>query len=233
MSSGLGGKTVIFREQVDQPLIVRSFTIEPQLHLKRLCAEIVQYHDGVIAPLVAHRKHLRGLHAEEFEISPADLRHFLAHADHAFHPVEQRIRIAALSGDIQVLKSIPPTADDWHSGFRAFCEAALRFCRPLHWSAGALTLGQTQVVSHPDFIAIANHGCARKREHQAISKLKPAPVALQHGSESTTNAAVIKLHLFVRTECIENGLPLRGGESAEIEFIVIAQEVAPLSGRRT
>src|SRR5581483_3575604 len=47
------------------------------------------------------------------------------------------------------------------------------------------------------------------------------------------NSTIVKLHLLLRTESSENRLALLLGKASEIEFIVIAQELAPLSGGRT
>ena len=67
------------------------------------------------------------------------------------------------------------------------------------------------------------------REHQTVGELKPPPVAAQHGSQSPPDAAVVKLVLRIRTECVEYLLPLLLGEPAEIELIMIAQENSPLT----
>jgi hypothetical protein len=80
-----------------------------------------------------------------------------------------------------------------------------------------------------------NRGChpiQSLNANQQASHLKPTAVSLQHGSQSSSNASAIELHLFVGTEGLEDGLPLRFGEPSQIEFVVIAQKLTPLRGGR-
>ena len=109
-------------------------------------------------------------------------------------------------------------------------EAGVRLGRPLHRRAGAIALGQREIVAHADLVAVADHGRARQREHQAVGEFEPAPVAAQHRRKPAADAAVVELHVLVGTECRKHQLALRFRQPAEIELVVIAQEQAPLRG---
>ena len=101
----------------------------------------------------------------------------------------------------------------------------------LHRRAGAIALGQIEIVAHPDFVAVADHGCPRQRAHQAVGEFEPPPVAAQHRRQPATDAPVVELHVLVGAEVFEHHVALRLGQAAKIELVVIAQEQAPLRGR--
>src|SRR3970040_1942696 len=63
------------------------FRIDP--NLMGLLVEVVNDHDGIAAPVVAHRQHGRHAAAEYLPFTPADFRTFFSQADHASRPVEQ------------------------------------------------------------------------------------------------------------------------------------------------
>ena len=106
----------------------------------------------------------------------------------------------------------------------------MRFGRPLHRRAGAIALGQIEIVAHAELVAIADHGRPRQRAHQAVGQFEPPLVAAQHRREPAADAAIVKLHVLVGAERLEHGCALRLGEPAEIELVVVAQEQAPLRG---
>src|SRR5438874_13031735 len=65
-------------------------------HLLEYRSQIVEEQDRVVAPVIADCQHRWVSKREDFEVAPADLRNFLAPADDAVRPVEQRVGIAAL-----------------------------------------------------------------------------------------------------------------------------------------
>ena len=67
---------------------------------------------------------------------------------------------------------------------------------------------KTQIVTHPDLIAITNHRRSRKRHHKAVSQLQSPPITLQHRCQPAANTALIQLHVFIRPKRIENCLAL-------------------------
>ena len=106
----------------------------------------------------------------------------------------------------------------------------MRLGGPLHRRAGAIALGQREIIAHRDFVAIADHGRSRQRAHQAIGEFEAAPVATQHRCQPPPDAAIVELHALVRTKVLEHNVALRLGQAAQVEFVVIAQEQAPLRG---
>src|SRR5262249_27516707 len=118
-------------------------------------------------------------------------------------------------------------ADDRHHGLVAFCEAAMRLSRPLHRRATADPLRKLQIVAHAELIAITEHRRSRQREHEAVGKLDPAPVAAEHGRQPTANAPVVELSVGVRTERVEHGLALRFAGTAKVELVMNSQENGP------
>src|SRR5579872_1184135 len=107
---------VICGKKVDKPQTLVAFQAYAQPDLARLCAQIMHNHYGVVTPIVAHGKDLPSSAAKYIEIAPPDLRNFLTHANDALHPVQQRIRIAALLGDVYVFVAIRATAYHGQNG---------------------------------------------------------------------------------------------------------------------
>ena len=186
----------------------------------------------VVAPVVADDEHGRIANRNDLEITPTDFRDLLAHPDDALGPVQHRIRVAPLFGGVDVLVAVGSLVDHGRARPVAFREAGMRLGRPLHRRAGAIALGQIEIVAHRDFIAVADHRRPRQRAHQAIGQFQPPPVASQHRRQPAANAAVVELHALVGTERLEHSLALRLGQPAEVEFVMVAQEQSPLRGRR-
>src|SRR3954452_3978661 len=82
---------VIGCQQVDE--LIRAVPLEAgrELHLARRVTEIVQEQHRIVAPVIAQREYGVVAGVEHLEVAPADLRHFLAHADHALGPIERRV----------------------------------------------------------------------------------------------------------------------------------------------
>jgi hypothetical protein len=98
----------------------------------------------------------------------------------------------------------------------------MRFRRPLHWRAGAIALGQLEVIPHADLVPITNHGGSGEREHQAVGEFNAAPVTIQHGCEPASDAALIELHFLLGSKAFKYALALLFGQAAKIKLIVIA-----------
>ena len=146
--------------------------------------------------------------------------------------LSSELRVAALLGGVDVLEAVRAAVDHRQDRLLRLGEAAVRLGRPLHRRAGAVALGQLEVVAHAELVAVADHRRAGQREHQAVGELDAAPIALEHRREAAADAALVELHVLVRPEGVEHGLALLLGQAAEVELVVIAQEHAPLRGRR-
>ena len=62
----------------------------------------------IVAPVVTHDEHLRGSRRDEGKVAPAYLGNFLTHANDALHPIQQRVRIATLGSEVDVLETVGP-----------------------------------------------------------------------------------------------------------------------------
>src|ERR1039457_25569 len=116
--------------------------------------------------------------------------------DDAFGPVQHRVGIAALLGNIDVLVTVGTFVDNRGTRLVVFCESALRLHRPLHWRAGAVALGQIKIIAHPDFVAVADHRRARQRTHQTVGELESSTITPEHRSEASPDAPIVKLHVL-------------------------------------
>ena len=107
-----------------------------------------------------------------------------------------------------MLVPIGAIVHDGRAWLVAFRESGMRFGRPLHWRAGAVALGQIEIVAHPDLIAITDHGCPRQRAHQAVCEFEAPPVATEHRGEPAPDAPVVELHVPIGTEGSEHDIAL-------------------------
>src|SRR5205809_7551535 len=114
--------------------------------------------DRVVAPVIADCQHRWVSNREHFKVAPADLRNFVAHADDALSPVEQRIGIAPLLGGINVLIAVGPLAGYRQDRLARFRQCRMTFRRPLHWRAGAIALAHLEVIPHAGPVAITTYG---------------------------------------------------------------------------
>ena len=90
--------------------------------------------------------------------------------------------------------------------------------------ASAIALGQIEIISHANLVAIADHRRSGEGEHEAVGELDAPPIAIEHGHEPASDAAMIELHLLFRSEAFEYALALLLGQAAEIKLVVIAQK---------
>ena len=91
-----------------------------------------------------------------------------------------------------------------------------------------MPLWKPKIIAHTDLIAIADHGRARQRTHQAVGEFETPAITAEHRCEAPPDTPIVKLHILVGTKAFENDVTLGFGEAAEIEFIVIPQEEPPL-----
>ena len=118
---------------------------------------------------------------EKGEPAPTKLGALLAGADRALGPVEERVGLEPLAGDVDPLVAVLTLANHRPHEPGRVGEAAVGLVRPLHRRADGLPLGQTQVVTHADLFAVADHGCSGQGEHQAVHQLQAPAVSLEHG----------------------------------------------------
>src|SRR3984893_7022748 len=226
MLAGGIGIAVLPGEQIHKAAGIFDTYFEPDFAWDR--TEVVHDQYGIVSPVIANRQYFGRPCLQDGKLAPADLRRFLTHTDHALHPVHKGIGIASLLRDVDMFEIVRPSADHWQDRLLTLGKSALWFSGPLHWSASAITLGKAKIISHADLVPVAQHRCAGQRHHHAVGKLQAAAIALQHGSETPANAASVELHVVVRSKGRTHSLPLRVSEPAQIEFIVIAQELSPL-----
>src|ERR1700759_1357344 len=94
----------------------------------------------VVAPLIFHRQHTFCAKRNEGKIAPTDLGKLFAHANNAFHPVEQGIWISSLGSNVDLLKAVRPVCYDSLGRFRMRCKASIWFRRPLHRRSRTIAL---------------------------------------------------------------------------------------------
>ena len=200
-------------------------------NLARLGIEIVNEQHGIVPPVVTDDQN-RGVPVRNNgEFTPTNFRHLLAHPNDAFGPIQQRLRVSPLNCRVNVLESVGAATNDRQKRLVAFSKAGVWLVGPLHWRACTVPLRKREIVAHADFIAVANHRRPRQCEQEAVCQLEPALVAIEHGRKPTSDAAVVELHLRLGPERIEHRLPLLLRQPTEVEFIVVAQEHAPLRRR--
>jgi hypothetical protein len=91
--------------------------------------------------------------------------------------------------------------------------------------------GSRKIVTHSNFVAVADDGSSGERHHQAVDEFQTPAISLQYGSEPSSNPALIQLHVLVGTECREDGCALLLVETPEVQLIVVAKELSPLCRR--
>src|ERR1035437_4587178 len=106
------GFAVVFRQKVYQVLSLVSGKSNRERSLARLFVEIVQEQHRVIPPIVANSQN-GGISARDHtDVTPADLRHFLAHPDNALGPIQHRVGIAALLCNIDMLVTVGTRSEE-------------------------------------------------------------------------------------------------------------------------
>ena len=112
-------------------------------------------------------------------------------------------------------------------GLLLFVKPAVRLRRPLHRCSRAIAFRQPQVVAHADLVAVSD---ARACPAASSSGCKQAPAAgdpLAAWAPGGAEFRAVELHILFRSERREDALALFVGQTAEVEFIVVAQETVP------
>ncbi len=230
--AALVGAAVVLGQEIDQQLAGFTRKSDGERDLARLLVQVMDKQHGIVAPVITDHQHGGIARRDHLEIAPADLGHFLAHADDALGTVEHQVGIAPLLCGVDVLVAVRALVDHGRTRLVAFGKSGMRFGRPLHRRARAIALGQIEIVAHAEFVAVPDHRRTRQRAHQAVGEFDAPPVAAEHRRQPPPYAAVVQLHALVGSKGFEYRITLRLGQAAEIEFVVIAQEQAPLRGGR-
>src|SRR6185437_7607075 len=99
--------TVIVRQQIDQLAAITGVVCsQAKADLAWFRHEVMQEEHGIVAPLILHGQYAGSPEQNEGEVPPSDFGNLFAHANNALHPIEERVRISALCGDIDLLKAI-------------------------------------------------------------------------------------------------------------------------------
>ena len=174
---------------------------------------------------------MRRARGDRLALTPADLRALRAEADHPDHPAQQGTGVALLDVHIDGLEAVRAAGDDRRDRLLRGGEAGVGLRRPLHRRAHGATLAERQVVAHPDLVAVVDDGRPRQREHEAVRELEPPAVA-EHRRQPAADPPVVELHAWLRAEALEDRLPLLLRQAAEVELVVVAEELGPLGSRR-
>src|ERR1700730_16966261 len=129
MLAGGIGIAVLPGEQIHKAAGIFHTYIEPDFAGDR--TEVVHDQYGIVSPVIANRQYFGCPCLQDGELAPADFWRFLAHTDHAFHPVHEGIRIPPLLRDIDVFETVRAAADDRQNRLLTLSKSALRFCGPL------------------------------------------------------------------------------------------------------
>ena len=122
--AALFGMAVVPGEQVDQQGCRDCARVEP--YGAWLIREIVEHYEIASIPPVAHGEYARLGGRKDMPIAPADLRTLTPHANLAFHPVEQRLRIPALRLDVHPMVAVDRVRNRRTDRFLRLREPAMR-----------------------------------------------------------------------------------------------------------
>ena len=136
-------------QQVRQARSVRMLHAQP--HRDGRVREVVEHDRQPDAPVVPHPQDVIGQPRQNRPVAPANLGTLLARPDDPLGPVQERIRIAPLVGDVHTLIAVDRVADEAPERPRGGGETAVAAVRPLHRRPRCVALGQRQIVT-----AIAN-----------------------------------------------------------------------------
>jgi hypothetical protein len=102
----------------------------------------------------------------------------------------------------------------------------------LHAGADRPALGQGEVIAHAELVAVVDDRRAGQAEHQAEGQLDAPAVAVRHWRQPASDATLIEAHVGVRRKCLVAFGALMFPEAAEIQLVVVAQEMRPLTELR-
>src|SRR6187397_1840992 len=111
MLSIIGRPAVGLAQQIDQ----QSALVARQTRAKREFSgntiQIMDEQNGIVAPVIANGENCRVANRHDLKIALANLGNYYTHADDSFGPVEERIRIAPLFRDVNMLVAVGPVAN--------------------------------------------------------------------------------------------------------------------------
>src|ERR1044071_10129099 len=103
MLSIIGRPAVVLAQQIDQ----QSALVARQTRAKRDFSgntiQIMDEQNGIVAPVIANGENCRVANRHDLKIAPANLGNFFTHAADSFGPVEERLWIAPLFADVNLL----------------------------------------------------------------------------------------------------------------------------------
>src|ERR1044072_2292530 len=97
---------VVLGQQIDQQSALVAGQTRAKRDLARNTIQMMDEQDGIVAPVIANSENRRVANRQHLEIAPANLGNFLTHADDSFGPVEERIWIAPLLRDVNMLVAV-------------------------------------------------------------------------------------------------------------------------------
>ena len=101
---------VLPRKQIHKAARIFRTQFEPDF--ARGGTEVVDDQYGIVAPVVANRQNFGRSGLQDGELAPTDFWRFLAHTNHAFHPVHEGVRIASLLRDIHMFETVRSAGDN-------------------------------------------------------------------------------------------------------------------------
>src|SRR5262245_22806179 len=110
----VGAAMLLSPKSDDELALLGMLLLEPdsKRDLARLGIEIVHKQHPIVAPVISHHEHSGVAARYHREVSPADLGDFLAHADDAFSPVQERFRMTPLDRSVDVLETVGSPRND-------------------------------------------------------------------------------------------------------------------------
>ena len=166
---------------------------------------------------------------DPFKISAAKSGMFFPYFDHVLDGMPKRIRVILLIFNIDLMAAINIIIDDryidtlrWSIG-----KASIGAVIPLHRCAHTVAVMQPNVISHSDFITVVDDGRARQGEKKRVSEHDLAVIVIQQGCQTTTDAK-IQAHTRIGSKFLPHPFAFFFGDHFQCEFVVVAQEHAPL-----
>ena len=178
-------------------------------------------------------EHLAVLRPQELDRAPAKGPVLAAQGDHPLHEVQQRRRVALLGLDVD--RGIAVHRIHVHrqveTGRIGAGEAGVAVHGPLHGRAHGVAVAQEDVVAHADLVAVVEDRRAGHGQEQAVEQLQPSPRVVHQRRQSPADAHV-DAHARVAGILAVHVVALLVGDHLQGEFVVVAQEDAPLAAVR-
>jgi hypothetical protein len=167
---------------------------------------------------------VKELDGAEAEGDPA-----FAECDEAFHPPEERVRVALLDVDVDgfvVVFGIEVDGEIERLGIGAG-EAGVTVGAPLHGGADAVAIAEVDIFAHADFVAVIDDGAAWEGEEESVEEFDAAPVIAEERCEAATDAEVKAGEVGLGVDAV-HVIAFFVGDHFEGEFVVVSEEEGPL-----